>query len=137
MVIDSDDGSPSRRTPILEVPDNDNPSPENIPEVRPPASPSSNVLDIATGYHLPFWGWSDPLIKFAQKLSSDHIPCGVHESLADHKWSVAIQEEMEALNRNRTWDLVPLLAGKNLWGVSGYSQLNTKQMDPLKDTRQG
>jgi len=115
MVIDSDDESPSRRTPLLEVPDSDNPPPKNIPEVRPYASPSSNVSDIATGYHLPFRsnhgkaparcspgeagkkskypisnhmttkGWSDPLIKFAQKLSSDHIPCGVHEALADHK----------------------------------------------------
>jgi hypothetical protein len=146
MVIDSDDESPSRRTPLLEVPDSDNPSPENIPEVRPSASPSSNVLDIATGYHLPFKsnrgkaparyspgeagkkskypisnhmttkGWSNPHIKFAQKLSSDHIPCRVHEALADHKWSVAIQEEMEALNRNRTWDLVPLPAGKKTMG---------------------
>jgi len=146
MVIDSDDESPSRRTPLLEVPDSDNPSPENIPEVRPSASPSSNVLDIATGYHLPFKsnrgkaparyspgeagkkskypisnhmttkGWSNPHIKFAQKLSSDHIPCRVHEALADHKWLVAIQEEMEALNRNRTWDLVPLPAGKKTMG---------------------
>jgi hypothetical protein len=71
-------------------------------------------------------GWSDPLIKFAQKLSSDHIPCGVHEALADHKWSVAIQEEMEALNRNRTWDLVPLPAGKKTVGCKWVFSIKHK-----------
>jgi len=156
MVIDSNDESPSRRTPFLEVPDSDNPSLKNIPEVRPSASPSNNVLDIATGYHLPFRsnrgkaparyspgeagkkskypisnhmttkGWSDPLIKFTQKLSSDHIPCGVHEALADHKWLVAIEEEMEALNRNRTWDLVPLPAGKKTVGCKWVFSIKHK-----------
>lgn len=124
--------SPSRKTPLLDVPDSDNPSPENIPEVASPSLSSSNLLDIATGYHLPFRhnrgkaparyslggegkkskypisnhimtrGLSDPLIDFTHRLSSYHIPCGVHEALADQKWSLAIQEEMEALNRNRT-----------------------------------
>jgi len=46
--------SPGRKTHLLDVPNSDNPSPENIPEVTSPSLSSGNVLDIATGYHLPF-----------------------------------------------------------------------------------
>jgi hypothetical protein len=46
--------SPGRKTSLLDVPDNDNPSPENIAEVTSHSLSSGNVLDIATGYHLPF-----------------------------------------------------------------------------------
>ena len=95
MIIDSSDESPSRRTPLLAVPDNGNLFPENIPEVSPSAPSLKNDLDITTGYHLPFRsnrdkaparyspeetrkkskypisnhmttkGWPDPLINFA------------------------------------------------------------------------
>ena len=122
----------SRKTPFFDVPDSDNPSLENIPEVTSPTLSSSNVLDITTGYHLPFIhnrgkaptryspggegkkskypisnhmttrGLDDPLIDFAHRLSSYHIPSRVHEALAYQKWSLAIQEEMKALNRNKT-----------------------------------
>ena len=143
---EQESGSPSIKTPLPDVPDSDHPSRENTPEVTSPSLSSGNVLDITTGYHLPFRhnrgkaparyspggegknskypisnhmatrGFSDPLIGFAHRLSSHHIPCGVHEALADQKWSLAIQEEMEALNRNRTWNLVLLPKGKKTVG---------------------
>ena len=111
----------SRKTPFLDVPDNDNPSPKNILEVTSPSLSSRNVLDIAIGYHLPFRhnrgkasacyslggegkkskysisnhmttrGLSHPLIDFAHRLSSYHILYGAHEALANQKWSIAIQ----------------------------------------------
>jgi len=148
--------SPGRKTPLLDVPDSDNPSPENIPEVTSPSLSSGNVLDITTGYHLPFRhnrgkaparyspggegkkskypisnhmttrGLSDPLVDFAHRLSSYHIHCGVHEALADQKWSLAIQEEMEALNRNRTWNLVLLPNGKKTVGCKWVFSIKHK-----------
>jgi len=148
--------SPGRKTPLLDVPDSDNPSPENIPEVTSPSLSSGNVLDIATGYHLPFRhnrgkaparyspggegkkskypisnhmttrGLSDPLVDFAHRLSSYHIPCEVHEALVDQKWSLAIQEEMEALNRNRTWNLVLLPNGKKTVGCKWVFSIKHK-----------
>ena len=57
-----------------------------------------------------------PLKAFAYKLSSGHIPLGIHEALADPKWSQAIQEEMTALEKNQTWEIVTLPQGKRTVG---------------------
>lgn len=59
---------------------------------------------------------SEPLKAFAHKLSSCHIPVGVNEALSDPNWSLAIQEEMEALLKNNTWNLVQLPNGKKTVG---------------------
>ena len=79
-----------------------------------------------TSNHMTTRGLSDPLVDFAHRLSSYHIPCGVHEALADQKWSLAIQEEMEALNRNRTWNLVLLPNGKKTVGCKWVFSIKHK-----------
>jgi hypothetical protein len=114
------------KTPSLGVPDNETPLHENIPEVISSTPSTSNILDSSASYHLPFrQNRGKPparyspdiagkkskylvsnyvstqrlpmLLKaFAYKLSSCHIPYGIHEALADPKWSQAIQEEMAA-----------------------------------------
>jgi len=134
------------KTPSLEVPDNETPLHEDIPEVISPTPSTSNILNSSASYHLPFrQNRGKPparyspdiagkkskylvsnyvstqrlpmLLKaFAYKLSSCHIPYGIHEALADPKWSQAIQEEMEALEKNRTWDIVTLPQGKKTVG---------------------
>jgi hypothetical protein len=38
------------------------------------------------------------------------------EALNDPKWRIAMQEEMKALHKNKTWDLVNLPNGKKVVG---------------------
>ena len=45
------------------------------------------------------------------QLSTVSIPSNVQDALADPKWRKAMYEEMEALQKNATWELVPLPKG--------------------------
>lgn len=54
--------------------------------------------------------------SFVNKLSFVSIPSKVHDALKDSKWSKAIEAEMEALEKNYTWELVPLPHGKKTVG---------------------
>jgi len=61
-------------------------------------------------------GLSEPLRGFVHILSSIQVPAEIQEALSDPKWTHAINEEMEALLKNDTWTLVPLLEGKKAIG---------------------
>ena len=50
------------------------------------------------------------------QLSTVSIPRNVQEALTDPDWKKAMNEEMEALQRNTTWELVPLPKGKKTVG---------------------
>jgi hypothetical protein len=54
--------------------------------------------------------------SFVSKLSSVSIPRNLQEALNDPKWRIAMQEEMKALHKNKTWDLVNLPNGKKVVG---------------------
>ncbi|KAE8672700.1 putative ribonuclease H protein [Hibiscus syriacus] len=58
-------------------------------------------------------GFED-LVSFALTVSSDDLVTfhDVVTSQENDKWMAAMVEEMESLNHNRTWELVPLLEGK-------------------------
>ena len=117
---------------------------KNVPDVSTPTAPlHANILDSSTGYVLPFrhnreryspdkeerkskypfanyvstQGLSKKLKTFTQTLFSDHIPNTVEEALSDPKWAQSIQEELDALNKNNTWRLVPLPEGKKNSGM--------------------
>ena len=49
-------------------------------------------------------------------ISTMHIPTKVSEALLDVKWAAAMKEEMTALQKNKTWELVSLPEGKKLVG---------------------
>jgi hypothetical protein len=130
--------------PSLTVPEDQTPS-ENISEVIQPIL-SSNEINTSVGYKLPFrhnrgkppkryspeyaaenqrypianhvssHKLSQPLQAFAHQLSSTHIPGDIREALSSPEWSQAIMTEMEALNKNHTWSLVPLPKGKRTVG---------------------
>ena len=55
---------------------------------------------------------NEPLKKFVHKIYMCHIPTRVEEALGDPKWTQTIKDEIEALMKNKTWNLVPLLGGK-------------------------
>jgi hypothetical protein len=59
---------------------------------------------------------SEPLRAFVHVLSSTQVPAGVQEALSNPKWTQVIKEEMEALQKNNTWTLVPLPEGKKAVG---------------------
>ncbi|KAE8680841.1 pentatricopeptide repeat-containing protein [Hibiscus syriacus] len=62
-------------------------------------------------------GFED-LVSFALTVSSDD-PVTFHDAVTSQendKWMAAMIEEMESLNHNRTWELVPLPEGKKQIG---------------------
>jgi hypothetical protein len=54
--------------------------------------------------------------SFVSKLSSVSIPQNLQEAISDPKWREAMQEEMRALHKNNTWELVELPSGKKAVG---------------------
>jgi hypothetical protein len=69
---------------------------------------------------------SEPLRAFVHVLSSTQVPAGVQEALSNPKWTQAIKEEMEALLKNDTWTLVPLLEGKKAVGCKWVFSIKHK-----------
>jgi len=59
---------------------------------------------------------SKPTQVFTKTLIPCHVPKNVEEALADPKWAQAIQVEMEALQKNNIWRLIPLPKGKMIVG---------------------
>ena len=53
---------------------------------------------------------------FVSRLSSIKIPKSVQEALSDENWKKAMLEEMNALKKNNTWELVNLPKGKRKVG---------------------
>ena len=54
--------------------------------------------------------------SFSNALSTHHISTSVEEALQDPKWVEAMNEEMEALLKNKTWILVSLPEGHKTVG---------------------
>ncbi|CAL8165418.1 unnamed protein product [Prunus armeniaca] len=50
------------------------------------------------------------------QLVDIHVPNNVTEALEDPKWKEAMNEEMRALQKHGTWELVPLPHGKKAVG---------------------
>ena len=66
---------------------------------------------------------------FLTNLQSIPIPKTLNEALADDNWVKAMKVEMEALENNKTWDLVQLPKGKKLvLDANGSSHPNTIPM---------
>ena len=59
---------------------------------------------------------ASPHAHRTESLSTVCIPTDVQEAKADEKWKRAMNEEMDALQRNKTWELVDLPRGKKTVG---------------------
>jgi hypothetical protein len=66
--------------------------------------------------YISYFGFSDSYWAFIRKLESVSIPRSVFAALQDPKWVTAMQAEMNALQVNQTWELVPLPAGEKIVG---------------------
>ena len=64
-----------------------------------------------------------------------HEPHTYREAFTDPLWQITIKEELDALSKNHTWDLVTL-SPRNLWlVVSKSTRLRLTLMGPLSATK--
>ena len=54
--------------------------------------------------------------SFFTSLNNIHVPITLFAALFNENWGQAMNGEMEALEKNKTWELVDLLAGKRPMG---------------------
>ncbi|CAL2225705.1 unnamed protein product [Prunus armeniaca] len=59
---------------------------------------------------------SESCVHYVKQLADISVPNSVTEALEDPKWKEAMNEEMRALQKNVTWELVPLSHGKKIVG---------------------
>jgi hypothetical protein len=62
--------------------------------------------------YISFQKISQPHKTFLANLNTIQIPTNVFEALSDKNWKQAMDTEMEALEKNKTWSLVALPEGK-------------------------
>jgi len=53
-------------------------------------------------------------------------PATLDEALGDRNWAAAMENEHQALLRNKTWHLVPLPKGKNVIGCKWVYKVKRK-----------
>ena len=54
--------------------------------------------------------------RVIQTLMTISIPKNVQEAISSNEWKKAMDEEMEALEKNGTWEMGPLPVGRKLVG---------------------
>jgi hypothetical protein len=54
------------------------------------------------------------------------VPRNLQKALSDPKWRTTMQEEMDALHKNKTWDLVKLPNKKKVVGCKWVFTLKNK-----------
>lgn len=59
-------------------------------------------------------------------LSAEAEPVTFHEAIKDNTWCEAMKEELRAIERNKTWELVPLPQGKVPIAVKWVFRINLK-----------
>ncbi|KAK4254159.1 hypothetical protein QN277_020331 [Acacia crassicarpa] len=62
--------------------------------------------------HVSYKALSSKYKAFISHLGSIRVPDTIDEAMATHEWRQAVMEEMEALKRNKTWNVVDLPQGK-------------------------
>ena len=76
----------------------------------PPERYGLNVNDI--GNYVSYEALSPAYKAFVASLQSVSVPTDWKKAKEDSKWRMAMEEELEALCKNKTWVLTPLPAGK-------------------------
>ncbi|KAL5553717.1 hypothetical protein UlMin_041118 [Ulmus minor] len=98
-----------------------------IPPIRYEPDPKTKVR-YPISDHMSSQKLSKSYASYVLQLSSVSIPSKMQEALADDRWTNAMAEEMAALEKNATWELVHLPKGKKTVGCRwnfGYKQSNS------------
>ncbi|MDV3195232.1 MAG: reverse transcriptase domain-containing protein, partial [Sweet potato little leaf phytoplasma] len=66
--------------------------------------------------HVSYQKLSQHHLAYVSKISNANIPNNIQEALADQDWNLAVMDEVHALERNGTWDLIPLENNQKLVG---------------------
>ncbi|CAL8152275.1 unnamed protein product [Prunus armeniaca] len=68
-----------------------------------------------------------PKVQYSPDIHANVcVPTKLHDALSNPKWMDAMNVEMDALNKNKTWDLVPLPQGKKVVGCRWVFTLKHK-----------
>jgi hypothetical protein len=85
------------------------------PPIRYEPDPNCKVKYPINNY-VSFKKLSKSYANYASQLSIASTPSNMQEALADSRWTQAMAAEMEALEKNATWELVSLPVGKSTVG---------------------
>ena len=97
----------------------------SAPSTMPPASSASPASPLPEPAHRPTTRAQRGIVKPKRysdgtvcwcNLASTAEPTSVDEAFCDEKWTVAMNDEHQALLNNGTWHLVPPPRGKNVIG---------------------
>ena len=97
-------------------------APENVDPPRQSQRPRKST-------RLPEFAYSTYSPSFTSFLASIHSlsePSSYKEAVTDPLWQHAMSEELEALQKTHTWDLVPLPEGKRAIGSRWVYKIKTK-----------
>ncbi|CAL8996776.1 unnamed protein product [Prunus brigantina] len=86
-----------------------------IPKIQYEADPKAKVK-YPISNHVSTHRLSAPHAMLIKQLDSLSTPSSVEEALMDPNWKQAMNDEMQALQKNSTWELVPLPSGKRTVG---------------------
>ena len=63
------------------------------------------------------------------------MPRNIQEALSDSNWRLVVFEEMNALKKNDTWEMVELSKGKKGYGANGCLLSRVRQTGVSRDTK--
>jgi hypothetical protein len=68
-------------------------------------------------------------------LSSTIEPNSFEEAIKDEFWNKAMDEELDQIEKNDTWELVPRPKNKNVIGTKWVFKNKLNEMDRLQETK--
>ncbi|RVW34501.1 Retrovirus-related Pol polyprotein from transposon RE1 [Vitis vinifera] len=91
--------------------------------------------DHPIGNYVTYEGLSPSYRAFATSLDDTQVPNTIQEAFKISEWKKAVQDEIDALEKNGTWTITDLPVGKRPVGCKWIFTINTKQMDQSRDSR--
>lgn len=86
-------------------------------------------------HYVSFEEFSSSHKSFLVSLNTISVPKPLRKALYNEEWRNAMRVEMEALEKNKTWELLSLPEGKKPVGCKWVFSLSIKQMALLRGTR--